>query len=234
MAKDRSPMSKALNALQRLNCTEMTPERYEAYINEIGSLSSDRGIGILMVTTVEDALQSAIKSRLAIADKQRKDFFGPNSLLGSFANKINIGNALEIFGESTRQNLKLLKSIRNLFAHSKIAVDFKTKEIIGACNSLELPLPPVNPDGTRPKWSSQIDRLKGRPRFQTVCSGYAYTFSAYALLAKESQNFSSDQPDERYERELPRPLLKYARQASLVDQPTLPGLGLQYCCSSCA
>ena len=34
--------------------------------------------------------------------------------------------------------------------------------------------------------------------------------------------------------ELPRPLLKYARQASLVDQPTLPGLGLQYCCSSCA
>jgi hypothetical protein len=207
MAKDRSPMSKALNALQRLNCTEMTPERYEAYINEIGSLSSDRGIGILMVTTVEDALQSAIESRLAIADKQRKDFFGPNSLLGSFANKINIGNALEIFGESTRQNLKLLKSIRNLFAHSKIAVDFKTKEIIGACNSLELPLPPVNPDGTQPKWSSQIDRLKGRPRFQTVCSGYAYTFSAYALLAKESQNFSSDQPDERYERLVrPKPL----------------------------
>ncbi len=35
-------------------------------------------------------------------------------------------------------------------------------------------------------------------------------------------------------RELPRPLLKYARQASLVEQPTLPGLGLQYCCSSCA
>ena len=34
--------------------------------------------------------------------------------------------------------------------------------------------------------------------------------------------------------ELPRPLLKYARQASLVEQPTLPGLGLQYCCSSCA
>jgi hypothetical protein len=36
------------------------------------------------------------------------------------------------------------------------------------------------------------------------------------------------------DRELPRPLLKYARQASLVEQPTLPGLGLQYCCSSCA
>jgi 3-hydroxyisobutyrate dehydrogenase len=36
------------------------------------------------------------------------------------------------------------------------------------------------------------------------------------------------------EMELPRPLLKYARQASLVEQPTLPGLGLQYCCSSCA
>ena len=31
--------------------------------------------------------------------------------------------------------------------------------------------------------------------------------------------------------ELPRSLLKYAWQASLVEQPTLPGLGLQYCCS---
>ncbi len=34
--------------------------------------------------------------------------------------------------------------------------------------------------------------------------------------------------------ELPRPLLKYARQASLVEQPTLPELGLQYCFSWCA
>ena len=42
----------------------------------------------------------------------------------------------------------------------------------------------------------------------------------------------ADQTDQY--KELPRPLLKYARQASLVEQPTLPGLGLQYCCSSCA
>ena len=34
--------------------------------------------------------------------------------------------------------------------------------------------------------------------------------------------------------ELPRPLLKYAWQALLVEQPTLPELGLQYCFSSCA
>ena len=33
---------------------------------------------------------------------------------------------------------------------------------------------------------------------------------------------------------LPRPLLKYAWQALLVEQPTLPELGLQYCFSSCA
>jgi hypothetical protein len=33
---------------------------------------------------------------------------------------------------------------------------------------------------------------------------------------------------------LSRPLLKYAWQASLVEQPTLPGLGLQSCCSLCA
>ena len=43
-----------------------------------------------------------------------------------------------------------------------------------------------------------------------------------------------DQPKANGGPELPRPLLKYARQASLVEQPTLPGLGLQYCCSSCA
>jgi dTDP-4-amino-4,6-dideoxygalactose transaminase len=39
---------------------------------------------------------------------------------------------------------------------------------------------------------------------------------------------------EEHTAELPRPLLKYGWQASLVEQPTLPGLGLQHCFSSCA
>ena len=48
--------------------------------------------------------------------------------------------------------------------------------------------------------------------------------------------FDASDPDSvvRADEELPRPLLKYAWQALLVEQPTLPELGLQYCFSSCA
>jgi hypothetical protein len=60
-------------------------------------------MGILMVTSVEDALKDAIEAR------------GYDAPIGTFAAKISIGFALEIFGPTTKQNLELLnRSLENL------------------------------------------------------------------------------------------------------------------------
>jgi hypothetical protein len=199
MAKNGSPVRKAIDAIRRLGGAKVrTPELYEAYLKEIGSEGSDRGIGILMVTTVEDALQDAIESRLSITSVEHEAFFGNDSPMGTFAYKIRMGIALEIFGQGTKQNLMLLKAIRNAFAHSKISVDFKTNEILEACNLLEMPRIPVQSNGAQPRWSVQFQGYKGRARFQMVCSGHAASFSMYAQFAN-SQRHPSDQPDNRYE-----------------------------------
>jgi hypothetical protein len=207
MAKDGSPARKTLDALMRLGRTKVkTPEYYDAYIKEISSDGGDRGTGILMVTTVEDALQDAIESRLSITSEDSETFFGMDSPMGTFANKIRMGRALDIYDNNTKQNLILLKAIRNAFAHSKISIDFKTKEIAEACNLLEMPRMPVASDGTQPRWSIQIHGYKGRPRFQMVCSGHAVAFTTYAFLAK-NQRLPLDQPDNRYETLVrPKPL----------------------------
>jgi len=139
-------------------------------------------MGIIMVTTVENALQVAIESRLSIGEGQRQTLFGPDGPIGAFVSKIRMGLALEIFGPKTHQNLELLRAIRNAFAHSKISIDFETNEIKTACNLLEMPLIRTASDGTQPRWSVQILGYSGRPLFQMVCHTLAHNFSNYAHL----------------------------------------------------
>jgi hypothetical protein len=47
--------------------------------------------------------------------------------------------ALAIIGKETYQNLDYIREIRNVFAHSKIHVAFKTKEIKDVCALLKMP-----------------------------------------------------------------------------------------------
>jgi hypothetical protein len=73
---------KVIDALQQLTRAKAGPEHYGSYIKEIGGVGNDRGMAILMVTGVEDALQKAIESRLFV-DK-RGTLFGSESPIGSF------------------------------------------------------------------------------------------------------------------------------------------------------
>jgi len=57
----------------------------------------------------------------------------------TFAVKINLGYALGIYEEHIRDELKLIKTIRNAFAHSAAELDFSDQRIIAACNCLWLP-----------------------------------------------------------------------------------------------
>jgi hypothetical protein len=195
----------ALKALRELIDTKVEPQHVEAYFQEISGAKSDRGMGILMVTGVEDALAAAIEARLSIATGQHEALFGFDAPIGTFANKIRIGFALEIFGPATKQNLELLKAIRNAFAHSKISIDFETPAVKNACDLLELTRLQTRSDGTQPRWSVQIQGYKGRARFQYVCQGLAHNFAIYAQLG--NQRPPPDRQDNRYEAIMrPKPL----------------------------
>jgi hypothetical protein len=63
----------AIKALRELIDTKVEPQHVEAYFQEISGAKSDRGMGILMVTGVEDALAAAIEARLSIATGRPTD-----------------------------------------------------------------------------------------------------------------------------------------------------------------
>jgi hypothetical protein len=193
-SKGGSSYTRAIKVLRQLIDTKVEPQHVEAYFREISGAKNDRGMGILMVTGVEDALENAIEARLT---GQRGALFGYDAPIGTFANKISIGFALEIFGPTTKQNLELLKAIRNAFAHSKISIDFETPAVENACDLLELTRLQTLSDGTQPRWSVQIQGYKGRARFQYVCHGLAHNFAIYAQLG--NQRPPPGVQDNRYE-----------------------------------
>lgn len=92
---------------------------------------SDRGAAIMGGALVELALQVAIQSRLADPDaKTVKAWFeGPNAPFGTFAAKIALGRALGIFGPHMEGRLRLIKDIRNAFAHCSTPLDFEHKDL---------------------------------------------------------------------------------------------------------
>jgi DNA-binding MltR family transcriptional regulator len=63
-----------------------------------------------------------------------KDLFGPMKPLSSFSAKIRMGFALRLYGERTFHDLELLRELRNLFAHGKLAIDFNTPGVTWAIN----------------------------------------------------------------------------------------------------
>jgi DNA-binding MltR family transcriptional regulator len=58
--------------------------------------------------------------------------------LATFAARIRIGYALGIYGPKTRDDLTFIRHVRNVFAHTRHAVDFDTKEISDASNQISL------------------------------------------------------------------------------------------------
>jgi len=98
--------------------------------------------------------------------------------------------AMDIFGSETKQNLDLIRTVRNAFAHAKIPIKFDTTLIEEACSRLVVPksLPPTIVRGS-------LNHLKGRKRFQEVCNTTAHNLNIYARAPASAQlKISVDDP----------------------------------------
>ena len=128
-------MSKTKNPLTRLLEQVPSPEEYQVAWENVRKDGS-RGSVILAGTLVEDSLRALLISRMApgVEKDGPKDLFGPMKPLSSFSAKIRMGFALGLYGERTFHDLELLRELRNLFAHGKVAIDFNTPGVTWAIN----------------------------------------------------------------------------------------------------
>jgi hypothetical protein len=104
-------------------------EQITAFASELNS-QSDRGAGIVAAAVVEDALTSAIRSRLVeLSNTRWEALFGRMRPLSSFSAKIELGMALGLYDDNLRRLLDMLRDVRNLFAHRMEPVSFNDAKI---------------------------------------------------------------------------------------------------------
>ena len=168
----------AIEALNRLTDEQPTYDHFSEFIAETNAEKNDRGAAILLATNVENALQIALLRMFKTRKDQARGLFGSNSPLGTFANKIQMAYALDIFGDETKANLDIIRTVRNAFAHAKIPIKFETPQVKNACAHLHIPtlLPPHT---VRPPQ----ERIEGRKRFQTVCNDVAHNLNVFGRRA---------------------------------------------------
>ncbi|MCH8062054.1 MAG: hypothetical protein IH861_06085 [Chloroflexi bacterium] len=94
-------------------------------VNElIDNKKSDYAVTIISVAYLEELLKEAIAKHFVEGAKIR-EIFRSNSALGTFEARINLSHALDLIGDHSRDDLKLVAKIRNRFAHVPFGVDLR-------------------------------------------------------------------------------------------------------------
>lgn len=101
----------------------------------------DATFALTISTAVEQSLELAVSTFFELDDAAISRLFddNQNGPLSSFAAKIKIGHALGIYPPRVREELDLIRHIRNAFAHSWAQLEFSTPQICEGCSQLRIP-----------------------------------------------------------------------------------------------
>jgi DNA-binding MltR family transcriptional regulator len=100
---------------------------------------NDRALALMLGAILEQGIETAILSHLMPVDeKEVHKFFGPPEEAPlTFDLKIRLAFALGVFGPDSRDDITLIRHIRNAFAHTKSYIDFSDNDIIALCAELK-------------------------------------------------------------------------------------------------
>jgi DNA-binding MltR family transcriptional regulator len=126
--------------LRLVSKREPSKDEIPAVLAEINNQPNDRGAALIASAAVEMSLSHFIESWIVpdLNSDEENGLFGSDAPLSSFSDKIKVAYAFGLIDKDLRENLETLRLIRNAFAHSILAIDFKTEEIAKACENLTL------------------------------------------------------------------------------------------------
>lgn len=153
MPTSKSSRSSARSALKRLQGPRATPRDSSLDIFPFGLSAydrkgdrrprnyDDRSIAIIVGSVLDQGLESALLTRLRPlnTEEERAVFLSEGAPLSTFSAKITLGYSLGLFGRMARDDLHMIRSIRNTFAHSRLSLDFDHASVAAACMELTLP-----------------------------------------------------------------------------------------------
>jgi hypothetical protein len=95
---------------------------------------------ILGAVTIEIELDTLLRLRFPKCDDSLwASMVGDHGPFNTFDQKITMAFAFRIFDEATKDNIKIIKNIRNVFAHAKKLVDFDDPLISAEIKKIKVP-----------------------------------------------------------------------------------------------
>jgi hypothetical protein len=151
-----------MSALKRLGRVIPDHTHHAEVQEEVTKIGNDRGYCLLIVSMLENSLDMVLQRKVShFNSDDRDDFFDSNGAAGSLSRKIGLVAAFGVVGPITHRNLVFIRGIRNSFAHAKVPMSFRTKEVLDVCEELQLinPLDRHNPDVADYTGGSARDRF---------------------------------------------------------------------------
>lgn len=129
---------KDARSLRHLSTKQLAQDDYKGLIEEIQH-TSDRTAAIVLASWVERTLEQFVLAALPRNDERTgKKLLERDGPLGSFYAKIHLGFALGLYEEATRDNLDIVRAVRNAFAHSAVQITFETPQAAAEVDKLQL------------------------------------------------------------------------------------------------
>lgn len=89
------------------------------------SEESDRGAVIILVSIIDDVLAAALERKMVPLNSDEKArLFGFDAPLGSFSARIKMAYALGVIDKDDRDDLNVMRAMRNACAHSRGGLSF--------------------------------------------------------------------------------------------------------------
>ncbi len=118
---------RTLKAFSKANSLSLDPKQFFDGLAE----ESDRGVIVVAITLLEDALTAGLRKKLSNFDSAEfDDFVSFNGVAGTFSGRIKLAYGLGIITEEQKKVLDVARELRNACAHSRQAVGFHTPEIM--------------------------------------------------------------------------------------------------------
>jgi DNA-binding MltR family transcriptional regulator len=174
-----SVVSKA-DALRKLSRKEAGRSDFLLFQKQVQARYNDRGACILLSSNVENALDAALYQLLHIRDGQFASITEQDGPLATFSRTITMAYALDILGEKTHKSLTIIRHVRNVFAHAKVPISFKTPEVVAICDDLNIidglyqHMPHKPPDKAT---------LSSRQLFEEICNSISTGLFTYSLAS---------------------------------------------------
>ena len=115
---------------------ELTSEQLNATFAEIFK-QSDRASAVVSGGILEEILQRMITAFFLPHSNVRKSMFDGLTPISTFGAKIDLSYHIGLINKTEYEDLKLIKKIRNNFAHSIKGINFETESIKDRCLQLQ-------------------------------------------------------------------------------------------------